>query len=58
MTFAPAFRRTLILGDAVAALLPLAPVAAQEVTAGASEDAEIIVSAAHLLPTLFRPPPR
>ena len=45
MTFAPAFRRTLILGVAVAALLPLAPVAAQEVTAGASEDAEIIVSA-------------
>jgi len=44
MTVAPAFRRTLILGVAVAALLPLAPVAAQE-AAGASEDAEIIVSA-------------
>ena len=44
MTVAPAFRRTLILGVAVAALLPLAPVAAQE-AAGVSEDAEIIVSA-------------
>ncbi len=44
MTVAPAFRRTLILGAAVVALLPLAPVAAQE-AAGVSEDAEIIVSA-------------
>jgi iron complex outermembrane receptor protein len=45
MIVASAFRRTLILGVAVAALLPLAPVAAQEAAAGASEAAEIIVSA-------------
>ena len=45
MIVAPAFRRTLALGVALAALFPLAPIAAQGVAAGASDDAEIIVSA-------------
>ena len=37
--------RSLLLGVAVAALMPVAPLAAQTVAEGVSEDAEIIVSA-------------